>query len=237
MEHEWHTNGRAMSESHVSQHETQVRDRFDKWSESLSFQLLRTWLAFLQGQILDSIDWSRANHVLDVACGSGLAVYEAARRLPSNGGGFACGCDISEGMLRQRIEDHPASANAHFLVASAQSPPYKDDSFDAVICTAAFHHFPIPETALREIWRVLRPDGKLLIADTCRDQSLGIWVWDRLHRWFEKGHVKYYRTEELIALLRDGGFERVEVTTLSPSYAETRKLARKAAVFSATVPR
>ena len=68
-------------------------------------------------------------------------------------------------------------------------------------------------------------------------QSLGIWVWDRLHRWFEKGHVKYYRTEELIALLRDGGFERVEVTTLSPSYAETRKLARKAAVFSATVPR
>lgn len=225
-----------MSATPVSEHEAKTRARFDDWSESQTFQRLRPWLAFVQGQVFDQIDWSRATTVLDVACGSGWAVYETASRLEAGRSGMACGCDISEGMLRQRALRERAVAGTHFLAASAQSLPYRDDSFDAIICTAAFHHFPVPEDALREFRRVLRPGGKLLIADACRDQSVGTWIWDRLHRWFEKGHVKYYRTDELLALLRGAGFAEIELRELAPTYAETKKLTRKAGIFSAVKP-
>lgn len=225
-----------MTASPVSDHEAKARHRFDEWSESQTFQRLRPWLAYVQGHVLDMIDWSQATAVLDVACGSGWAVYESGLRLQANGGGLACGCDISEGMLRQRAASDAPVANAAFVAASAQSLPYRSDSFDAIICTAAFHHFPVPQEALQECRRVLRPGGKMLIADTCRDQSVGTWVWDRLHRWFEKGHVKYYRTDELLGLLRGAGFDGVELRELAPTYAQTKKLIRKVGIFSAIEP-
>ena len=89
-----------MNATHVSDHEAKARDRFNDWSESQTFQRLGPWLAFVQEHILGRIDWARANAVLDVACGSGWAVYESGLRLQAGGGGLACGCDISEGMLR-----------------------------------------------------------------------------------------------------------------------------------------
>jgi len=218
------------------EHEAAARDRFDDWSESRTFRRLRPWLALLQREVLDRIDWSDTQHFLDVACGSGLAVYEAGRRLRAKPGAYACGCDNSRGMLRQRMAPPPDAGRTWFLAASAQSLPYADAAFDAIIVTAAFHHFPVPEGALLEFRRVLRPRGRLLIADPCRDQSVGNWVWDRVHRWFEKGHVRYYRTDELRSLLRGAGFEEIELTELHAPYAQTRKLIRKAVVLSGRGP-
>ena len=226
-----------MTANTVSEHEAQARDRFDQWSKSQTFQRLRPWLAFVQSHVLDQIDWPRTTAVLDVACGSGWAVYEAAGRLRANQGGIACGCDISTGMLGKRTSsESDGGATICFTAASAQSLPYAPGSFDAVFCTAAFHHFPVPEGALAEFRRILRAGGTLLIADSCRDQSPGTWVWDRLHRWFERGHVKYYRRQELLDLLEAAGFTQIELVELDPSYRETRKLVRKAALFSARTP-
>lgn len=217
-------------------HETDAKDRFDRWSESGTYQRLRPWLAYVQGRVLDRIDWTRSRRILDAACGSGWAVHEAARRLPDAQGVLACGSDISRGMLRQQQREGGAAPRAALLAASAQRLPYRSASFDAALCTAAFHHFPIPEEALAELRRVLRPGGLLLIADTCRDQSAGTWVWDRLHRWFEKGHVKYYRTDELRSLVRAAGFEAVEIADVRPAYADTRKLIGAFALLTATAP-
>ena len=213
----------------ITEHEGWARDRFDAWSTSATFQRLKPWLAYVQRQVLDRIDWARTTAVLDVACGSGYAVDEAARRLRD--GGFACGCDLSEGMLRQRAGSYD-SAKTGFAAASAQALPFQSGSFDAVICTTAFHHFPEPVEALREFKRVLRPGGQVLIADTCRDCSVGTWVWDLIHRLFEKGHVRYHRTDEMRAFLEEAGFGSVKVEVLSPSYAETRKLVRHTALIS-----
>lgn len=226
----------AMTTNAISKHEADARDRFDRWSQARTFLRLGTWLGYVQREVLSRIDWVHAERLLDVGCGSGLAVYEAARRLQLSGGGIACGCDISEGMLRQRAQPAADLANACFVAASAQSLPFKGELFDVAICTAAFHHFPKPIDALQEVRRVLRPGGKLLIAETCRDRSIVTWIFDRLHRWFEKGHVQYYRMGQLYSLLRDAGFDQVELTEINPSYAETKKLARKVAIFSATAP-
>lgn len=215
-----------------SEHESQTRRKFDAWAESATFKRLTPWLMFMQGRVLDRVDWGNASRALDVACGSGWAVHEAASRLGPADGAIACGCDISIGMLSQRMATR-GDARVSFLVASAMALPYESGQFDAVMCTAAFHHFPSPKQALREFWRVLRPGGAVLIADTCRDQSLGTWVWDRLHRWFEEGHQKYYRRDELWGLLEETGFSLEEMIELKPSYAATKKLVRRAALLYA----
>jgi ubiquinone/menaquinone biosynthesis C-methylase UbiE len=219
------------------EHERVTRSRFDDWSETNTFQRLRPWLMFVQENVLREIDWTRTRRVLDVACGSGWLVYEAARRLPDVDGALACGCDLSTGMLDKRERSSSAeAATARFVAASAQNLSFDSGAFDAVMCTAAFHHFPKPHEALLEFRRVLRPGGVVLISDSCRDVSIGNWVWDRLHRWFEKGHVKYYRRNELTSLLERAGFEQTRIFDLNPSFAETKKLARRISLFKAVAP-
>lgn len=154
--------------------------------------------------------------------------------MEGTGAGVACGCDISTGMLARRSREQNGDAQAYFSAASAQALPFRGDSFDIVICTAAFHHFPAPLAALQEVKRVLRSGGTLLIADSCRDQSVGTSVWDRLHRWFEPGHVKYYSRDELVGLLNEAGFSDLEVTKLVPPFWQTKKLSRHVAVFRGT---
>ena len=223
-----------MATASWSDHETRTKQRFDDWSDSATFRRLQPWLAFVQDRVLEQIDWSRTSAFLDVACGSGRAVFLAAERMRGRTDALACGCDISDGMLHQRNRDREGT---QFLCASAQSLPYEGGMFDAVICTVAFHHFPDPAQALAEMRRVLRPGGTVVIADPCRDQSPLVWVWDRLHRWFERGHVQYYRRDQFRALLRQAGFRDVEVKDLRPSYAVSRKIVRDAALVSGRSPR
>ena len=117
----------------LSEHESNARQRFDRWSISLAFQHLRPWLAFVQSRVLERIDWDSALRVLDVACGSGWAVHEAASRLGSREGALACGCDISTGMLGKRTSsESDGGATICFAAASAQSLPSAPGSFDAV---------------------------------------------------------------------------------------------------------
>lgn len=217
-----------------NQHEAKARKWFDVWADSWTFRRLGPWLRYVQRQVLDRVDWQEASAVLDVACGSGWATMEAARSIEGTDAGMACGCDISTGMLARRPSEQEGAPRAHFSAASAQALPFRSDSFDIVICTAAFHHFPSPLEALHELKRVLRSGGKLLIADSCRDQSVGAAVWNRLHRWFEPGHVKYYSRDELLGLLGAAGFSNLEVTRLVPPFWQTKKLSRHVALFRAT---
>ena len=59
--------------------------------------------------------------------------------------------------------------NAKFKKANVYALPLLDNSFDLVISKDSFHHFDKPETALKEMWRVLKPGGLLYIQDLRRD--------------------------------------------------------------------
>jgi ubiquinone/menaquinone biosynthesis C-methylase UbiE len=182
------------------------------------------------------IDWTKVSRVLDIGCGSGKAVYAVAEHLEERSGAIACGCDLSIGMLKEGLNKNARSAKACFLSASAQSLPFKENSFDVVMCTIAFHHFPIPNLALEEFRRVLCAGGKALIADVFRDISVGSWIFDRLHKWFEKGHVKYYQIDEMLPMLRNAGFNNIKVSKINPPFSETKKIFRKTGIFQATNP-
>ena len=102
---------------------------------------------------------------------------------------------------------------AEFVVGDSEQLPFESGEFDAVLCTASFHHYPNPRKATAEMARVLAPDGRLVIADGVADH----WparIADRILRVVDRGHVRLYRTEELAHLMQAAGFGQVGVKSL-----------------------
>ena len=98
----------------------------------------------------------RNKDVLEIAAGPGLLakhVAPAAKRMIAT--------DYSDGMIAE-AKKGAVPANLTFEVADAMRLPYADDSFDAVLIANALHIGPDPIQVLREIDRVLRPDGLLI---------------------------------------------------------------------------
>ncbi|MFD6353301.1 class I SAM-dependent methyltransferase [Nocardia tengchongensis] len=104
------------------------------------------------------------DHAIDLGCGPGRLANELARQAGPQG--RVVGVDPSAPMI-EYARAH-AAANCTFELGAAQSLPYPDASFDVATCTFAMHHIAEADriTALAGIFRVLRPGGRLLLADT-----------------------------------------------------------------------
>lgn len=100
--------------------------------------------------------------ILDVGCGTGVNLLEAARWFAPTR--QLCGIDISPGMVAVAAAKAGAlGIPASFIVGDAEHLPYDDGQFDLVICNSVLHWFNDRGAALREMCRVLRPGGQLLL--------------------------------------------------------------------------
>src|SRR6266567_4556760 len=111
--------------------------------------------------------------VLDIGCGAGTDLLIAARRIGPNG--RAIGIDMTEAM-RDRALASAASAglsNVEVHRADATALPLPDGSVDVVISNGVLNLVPEKEKAFTEIWRVLRPGGRLQLADIVLEAELG----------------------------------------------------------------
>lgn len=109
-----------------------------------------------------------ASSVLEVAPGPGYSAIELAKL-----GNFKItGLDISQTFVEiARANAAKENLPIEFRRGNASAMPFAADSFDFLICRAAFKNFSQPQQALDEMHRVLRPDGKALIIDLRRDAS------------------------------------------------------------------
>lgn len=102
--------------------------------------------------------------VLDVSCGTGTLVALLAECVGPEG--RAVGIDLAEGMLEVARRKHSAP-NTEFILANAEDLPFEDDSFDRVTISLAIHEMNREgrRNALKEMRRVLRPEGLVIVAD------------------------------------------------------------------------
>jgi ubiquinone/menaquinone biosynthesis C-methylase UbiE len=135
------------------------RSLFDVWSTFYDLPLVQrlTYLP-VQDAVVAALRPFAPRRVLDVGCGTGLLATRLRAELPA---AAIAGCDFSGGML-QRARERDAAVG--WIRGDAQRLPLRDSSVDAIVSTEAFHWFPDKERALAEIFRVLVPGGRLLVA-------------------------------------------------------------------------
>ncbi len=142
---------------------------------------------------------SAGHTVLDIACGRGTTAFFLAQQYDCH----VTGTDLSTKMItscRSRAE-HEKEMRVSFVRADAENLPFCGDSFNVVISECSFSLLPDKETAARNIWRVLKPGGKLVMTDIIlrgavdnqlRDQVAfacclgGAWRLDEYIRLFER---------------------------------------------------
>jgi ubiquinone/menaquinone biosynthesis C-methylase UbiE len=116
-------------------------------------------------QLIDLVDLPTAQRLLDVATGRGV-IPLALTRAPGWKGRIV-GVDITAEMLRGAragIIAHGGDESVLLTCGSGMALPFRDHSFDTVICALATHHMRVP-ALLGELRRVLRPGGRVLVAD------------------------------------------------------------------------
>jgi len=108
--------------------------------------------------------------ILEVAPGPGFLAIELAKA-----GNFeVTGLDISKSfVLIARENAAREGMRVDFRLGNAAAMPFDGGTFDRAICRAAFKNFAQPVAALREMRRVLKPDGKALIIDLRKDVAIG----------------------------------------------------------------
>ena len=183
--------------------ESQNAKFFNEWAKKYDTFRISDWFRYTQNMTLAQFDLKNDGRLLDVGCGTGYAVHAASTVLLH---GKACGIDISPQMIAN-AKGKAESERVEFLCAGAESIPYQDRSFDYVMCSNSFHHYPHPLRALDEIHRVLAPKGRLVIFENATDLSWYTWLWDKWLGVFEKGHVKYYTSGELGDLISASEFK------------------------------
>jgi ubiquinone/menaquinone biosynthesis C-methylase UbiE len=153
-----------------------ARERFDRWAGRYERDRRSRFNGAPQRRALEALALGPGDRFLDVGCGTGAAVRAAAPLVER-----ANGVDLSPEMIERARVLAGDVVGASLVVGDSESLPFPAGAFSAVLCSSSFHHYPVPERALAEMARVLRPGGRVAIADGSAD----LWaarVADRLLR-------------------------------------------------------
>ncbi|HLS47699.1 MAG TPA: methyltransferase domain-containing protein, partial [Gemmatimonadales bacterium] len=154
--------------------------------------------------------------VLDVACGTGIVTRLAAEAV--GGSGTVAGLDINPGMLMVARSSVPAGMTIEWHEAGAESMPFADATFDAVLCQMGLQFMPDRPAALSEMRRVLAPGGRLVLNVAGPTPPLFSLMADALERHvgaeaagFVHQVFSLHDTTELESLLTGAGLRDVSV--------------------------
>ena len=152
-------------------------------------------------ETLRRLPLSAASRVLDVGCGTGELLRRIRANVPD---AVLAGLDPVPEMLdvaREKLSGHD-----DLRVGYADRLPWNAGTFDVVVSCNMFHYISEPLTALREMARVLRPTGALVLTDWC-DDYFACRICNLYLRLTNRAFYKTYRQAECLELLKVAGYE------------------------------
>ncbi|HHH44888.1 MAG TPA: bifunctional demethylmenaquinone methyltransferase/2-methoxy-6-polyprenyl-1,4-benzoquinol methylase UbiE [Gammaproteobacteria bacterium] len=207
-----------------------VADNYDLMNDVMSFGVHRLWKRFA----IEQSGVRRGQKVLDLAGGTG-DLAERLSRLVGPDGEVVIG-DINQAMLnvgRARLLDHGICANVQYVQANAENLPFPDGSFDCVTIAFGLRNVTDKARALKSMYRVLKPGGRLLVLEFSRPVPGVKPLYDlysfrilplmgRLiakdessYRYLAESIRMHPGQEELKTLMEDAGFEDCDYFNLS----------------------
>jgi len=194
-------------------------------------------------ELLDRARLMPGEHVLDIACGTGVVSRNAAVRIGSEGS--VTGLDPSPAMLDvARRLPAPDGAPIEWMQGRAEELPFEDAAFDVVLCQQGVQFFSDRPAAFKEMRRVLRPGGRAGVSvwRGPEHQSVKGALLIALQEWFGPGALVPYSFGDataLQALFADAGFRDVRLEVVrrqmpTPSIDEFLEMTIRGA--SAAVP-
>jgi len=185
-----------------------LREEFNHWAAAGEGPKMESHHLDITEKTIRLMNLRPGERVLDLGCGSGWATRLLARLVGEGPEGFGqvIGLDVSDEMVRQAREASKDFANILYVWGSAQQIPWEENFFDKVLSVESFYYYTDQDRALKELFRVMAPKGRLFILiNLYKDNVYSLqWV-DKL-----KVPVHVRSAEEYVELLKRHAFENVE---------------------------
>jgi len=194
----------------MTQHNAVIRESFTTQAQAFA---ANPWVTDKERirRLVAAAHLTGNERVLDIATGPGYiaeAFAGSAREV--------VGVDLTEAMLaiaKERTRERGV-ANVSFRAADAENLPFENGSFDVVVCRLALHHLLKPLHVLREMVRVCRAGGTVVVEDIYASEHPERAAYqDRWEVLRDPSHVRTLSLSELLLLFRDAGLETDAVTT------------------------
>ncbi len=125
--------------------------------------------------ILEELEKEPFTDLLDAGCGPAPMISLLAEKYPDR---HYTGLDLTPAMIEQAKKKN--IPNTTFVVGDCENFPFPDNSFDAIICSMSFHHYPNPQAFFDSVKRCLRPGGRLVLRDVTSDNKIVRWFMDKI---------------------------------------------------------
>jgi ubiquinone/menaquinone biosynthesis C-methylase UbiE len=149
------------------------------------------------------------DRVLDAGCGAGRHVCEAFRIKGVDVVGIDLNwddlCKTATTLYLMHMQDGGGQERCLISRADVARLPFKDGAFDAVICSEVLEHIQDNRKAVRELIRVLKPGGELVISVPRYLPERICWALSEAYHNEPGGHIRIYKRKELQALLEAAG--------------------------------
>ena len=154
--------------------------------------------------VLAELEREPFEDLLDCGCGTAPMLTLLHKKYPKK---HLTGIDITPKMIE--AAKAKGMKGVELVVGDCEDLPFAENSFDAVICCQSFHHYPNVQAFFNSVYRVLRPNGRLILRDMTMNTAAARWLVNNIElplvNLAGKGDVHVYGRDEVRELCRRSG--------------------------------